>query len=97
VVTCGELWKADGRSVPGRERLAADSVDVAHGSSELGGDGDPQVGVDGPGTICARHRLRGEAGASRHLTMDGCGGRQEIVRELVRLGEGDAGTNRGLT
>jgi len=54
------------------------------------------VGVDGSGTVCDGHGLRDEAGASRYLPMEGCGRSQEAVRELVRVGPGDEGTNRGV-
>ncbi len=69
-------------------------MDVAQEPSELDGEGDPQVGVDVPGTVRDGYGLRDEAGASRYLPMDGCGRSQEAVRELVRLGPGDEGTNR---
>ena len=45
------------------------------------------MGVDGSGTVCDGHGLRDEAGASRHLPMEGCGRSQEAVRELVRVGQ----------
>ena len=54
------------------------------------------MGVDGSGTVCDWHGLRDEAGASRSLPMEGCGRSQEAVRELVRVGPGDEGTNRGV-
>ncbi len=85
---------------PGRCREAGfvgtDAVDVAEEPGELDGEGNPEVGVDGSGTVCNGHGLRDEAGASRHLSMEGCGRSQEAVRELVRVGPGDEGTNRGV-
>ena len=71
-------------------------MDVAQEPSELDGEGDPQVGVDVPETVRDGYGLRDEAGASRHLSMEGRRGRQENVRELVRLGEGDEGAGRGV-
>ena len=83
---------------PGRHREAgpvgADAVDVAQEPGELDGEGNPEVGVDGPGTVCDGHGLRDEAGASRDLRAEGCRGGQEAVPKLVRLGAGDEGTNR---
>ncbi len=83
---------------PGRHREAgpagADAVDVAQEPGELDREGNPEVGVDGPGTVCDRPRLRDEAGASRHLRAEGCRGGQETVSKLVRLGAGDKGANR---
>ena len=73
----------------------ADAVDVAQEPGELDRKRSLEVGVDGSGTMCDRHRLRDEAGASRHLPMKGRGGCQENIRELVRLGEGDAGKTWG--
>ena len=69
---------------------------MAQEPSELDGEGNPEVGVDGSGTVCNGHGLRDEAGASRHLSLEGRRGRQETVRELVRLGEGDEGAGRGV-
>ncbi len=69
-------------------------MEVAQEPGKLDGEGDPQVGVDGPGTVRDGHGLRDEAGASRHLPMEGRRGRQETVRDLVRLGEGDEGADR---
>ena len=71
-------------------------MDVAQEPSELDGEGDPQVGVDVPGTVRDGHGLRDEAGASRYLPMERCGRSQEAVRELVRVGPGDEGANRGV-
>ncbi len=83
---------------PGRHREAgpvgADAVDVAQEPGELDGEGNPEVGVDGPGTVCDGHGLRDEAGASRDLRAEGCRGGQEAVPKRVRLGAGDAGANR---
>jgi len=67
---------------------------VAQEPGELDGKGSPKVGVDGPGTMCDGHGLRDEAGASRYLRTKGCRGGQEAVPKLVRLGAGDAATNR---
>ena len=47
--------------------VGADALDVAQEPSELDGKGSPEVGVDGPGTMCDGHGLPDEAGASRHL------------------------------
>ena len=69
---------------------------MAEEPGELDGEGGPEVGVDGSGTVCDWHGLRDEAGASRYLPMEGCGRSQEAVRELVRVGPGDEGTNRGV-
>ena len=66
---------------------------------QLDREGSQKVGVDGHGTVGDVHSLRDEAGASRHLPMEGCGRSQEAVRELVRVGAGDAGdagTDRGV-
>ena len=71
-------------------------MDVAEEPGELDGEGNPEVGVDGCGTVRDGYGLRDEAGASRHLSMEGCGRSQEAVRELVRVGPGDEGTNRGV-
>ena len=83
---------------PGRRREAgpagADAVDVAQEPGELDGKGSPEVGVDGPGTMCDGHGLPDEAGASRPLPAEGCRGGQEAVPKLVCLGAHDAGTNR---
>ncbi len=83
---------------PGRHREAgpagANAVDVAQEPGELDGEGNPEMGVDGPGTVCDRHGLRDKAGASRHLRAEGRRGGQEAVPELVSLGARDAGTNR---
>ena len=57
---------------------------------ELDGKGSPEVGVDGPGTMCDGHGLPDEAGALRHLQMEGCRRGQEAVPKLVRLGARDA-------
>ena len=69
-------------------------MDVAQEPGELDREGNPEVGVDGPGTVCDRHGLRDEVGASRHLRAEGRRGGQEAVPKLVRLGAGDAGANR---
>ena len=83
---------------PGRHREAgpvgADALNVAQEPGELDGKGSPEVGVDGPGTVRNGHGLRVEAGASRHLRVEGCRGCQEAVPKLVRLGARDAGRNR---
>jgi hypothetical protein len=67
---------------------------VTYHEGELDGKGSPQVGVDGPGTVCDGHGLRDEAGAARHPRAEGRRGGQEAVPKLVRLGAGDEGTNR---
>ncbi len=72
----------------------ADAVDVAQEPGQLDGEGNPEVGVDGLGTVCDGPGLRDEAGASRHLRAEGCRGGQETVSKLVRLGAGDAWANR---
>ncbi len=69
---------------------------MAEEPGELDGEENPEVGVDSSGTVCDGHGLRDEAGASRYLPMEGCGRSQEAVRELVRVGPGDEGTNRGV-
>ena len=69
---------------------------MAEEPGELDGEGGPEVGVDGSGTVCNGHGLRDEAGALRYLPMEGCGRSQEAVRELVRVGPSDVGTNRGV-
>jgi len=69
---------------------------VAEEPGELDGERVPEVGVDGSGTVCDWHGLRDEAGASRYLPMEGCGRSQEAVRELVRVGPGDEGGDRGV-
>ena len=50
-----------------KDHVGTDAVDVAEEPGELDAKGGPQVGVDGPGTVCDGHGLRDEAGASRHL------------------------------
>ena len=67
---------------------------MAEEPGELDGEGGPEVGVDGLGTVRDGHGLRDEAGASRHLRMEGRRGRQDTVRQLVPVGPGDAGKNR---
>ena len=69
---------------------------MAEEPGKLDGEGSPEVGVDGSGTVCNGHGLRDEAGASRYLPMEGCGRSQKAVRELVRVGPSDEGTNRGV-
>ena len=69
---------------------------MAEEPGELDGEGNPEVGIDGSGTVCNGHGLRDEAGASRYLPMEGCGRSQEAVRELVRVGPSDAGADRGV-
>ncbi len=69
---------------------------MAEEPGELDGEGGSEVGVDGSGTVCDRHGLPDEASASRYLPMEGCGRSKEAVRELVRVGPGDEGTNRGV-
>ena len=69
---------------------------MAEEPGELDGEGNPEVGGDGSGTVCDGHGLRDEAGASRYLPMEGCGRSQEAVRELVRVGPSDAGADRGV-
>ena len=71
-------------------------MDVAEEPGELDGEGNPEVGVDGSGTVCNGHGLRDEAGASRYLPMEGCGRSQEAVRKLVRVGPSDAGADPGV-
>ena len=67
---------------------------MAQEPNKLDGEGDPQVGVDGSGTVCDGHGLRDEAGASRHLPIEGCGRSLKAVPEMVGLGARDAGRNR---
>ncbi len=52
------------------------------------------MGVDVPGTVRDGYSLRDEAGASKNISVEGRRGRQENVRELVRLGKGDEGAGR---
>ncbi len=66
---------------------------MAEEPGKLDGEGGPEVGVDGSGTVCDGHGLRDEASASRYLPMEGCGRSQEAVRELVRVGPGDEGAD----
>ncbi len=56
----------------------------------------PKRGIDGPGTVCDGNFQRDEAGISRHLRMDGHRGRQETVRQLVRVGASEVEANRGV-
>ncbi len=97
---CGGLRPNSEDRDPGRCRKArsagTDAVDVAEEPGELDGEGNPEVGVDGSGTVCDGHGLRGEAGPSGYLPMGGCGRSQEGVRELVRMGTGDKGADRGV-
>jgi hypothetical protein len=65
-------------------------VDLAQEPGQMDGEGSPKVGIDGLGTLYDGHGLRDEASASRHLRTEGCRGRQETVRQLVRVGAGDA-------
>jgi len=69
-------------------------LDVAQEPGEPDGKGRPEVGVDGPGTMCDGHGSPDEAGASRYLRAEGCQGGQKAVPKLVRLGARDAGANR---
>jgi hypothetical protein len=71
----------------------ADTTVTCH-ESEIDGKGNPQVGVDGLGTMCDGHGSRDEVGAARHPRAEGCRGGQEAVPKLVRLGAGDEWTNR---
>ena len=48
--------------------------------------GNLEVGIDVPGTVCDMHGLRDEAGASKHLRLDGSEVSQDAVRQLVRVG-----------
>ncbi len=68
-------------------------MDAAQEPSELDGEGDPQVGVDVPGTVRDGYGIRDEAGVSRHLSMEGRRGRQETARELVLVGLGNSGAD----
>jgi hypothetical protein len=52
--------------------------------------------MDSPGTVCDGHGRRDKAGVSWHLRMEGRRGRQETVRQRVRVGASDAGTGRGV-
>ncbi len=47
---------------------------MAQKPGELDGKGNPKVGIDGPATVCDGHGLQDEAGASRHLRPERCGG-----------------------
>ena len=69
-------------------------MDGAQELGELDGKGNPEVGVDGPGTMCHGHGLPDEVGVSRHLRAEGCREGQEAVPKLVRLSARDAGLNR---
>ncbi len=77
--------------------VGANPVDVAQQPGQPDGEGSPKVGVDGTGTVSDAHGLRNEAGASRHLRMEGSWDRQETVRQRVRVCAIDAGTDRGVT
>ncbi len=63
---------------------------------ELDGKDSLESGIDGPRTVCAGHGQTDEAGASRHLRMDGRWGRQDTVLQLVRMGANDRAANRGF-
>ncbi len=60
---------------------------------QLDGEGSPEIGVDDPGTVCGGDCQGDEAGTSRHPIAAGLWGRQETVRQLVRVGASDAGRN----
>ncbi len=47
-------------------------VNVAEKPDELNGEGGPEVGVGGPGTVCDGHGSPIEAGASRRLRTERC-------------------------
>jgi hypothetical protein len=69
---------------------------LAEEPGELDGEGNPEVGVDGFGTVFNGHGLRDEVGASKYLPVEGCGRSQKAFREMVRVGPGDEGPNRGV-
>lgn len=71
-------------------------MDVAQVPGDLDGEGSPEVGYDGPGTVRDGHGLRDEAGASRPLGIEGYRRDQGVVPKLLRLGASDAGTDRGF-
>ena len=71
-------------------------MNEAEEPGEPDGKGDSKVVAASPGTVWVGHGLRDEAGASRHLRMGGCGGSLKSVRQLVRMGAGNAGANRGV-
>jgi hypothetical protein len=58
--------------------------------------GSPKMGIDRPRTVCRRHCLRAEVGASRHLRLERRWGRFETGRKLVRLGTSDAEIDKGV-
>ncbi len=49
---------------------------MAEEPGELDGKGRPEVGFDGPRTVRDGHGVRDEAGASRHLIIEGRRGSQ---------------------
>jgi hypothetical protein len=65
---------------------------MAQEPGELDGEGNPELGFDGPGTVCDRHGLGVEARFLRHLRMKGCPGGQKTAPELVCLGAREAGS-----
>ncbi len=71
-------------------------MDVAEEPGEMDGEGGREVGVDGSGTVCDGHGLQDEAGASRYLSIEGCGKSQEAVRKPVRVGSGGEGADQGV-
>ncbi len=63
---------------------------------QLEGEVVPQMGIDGPETVCEGHDLRNEAGGSRYLRTEGHRGREETVRQRVCVGASDTGVHRGV-
>jgi hypothetical protein len=52
------------------------------------------MGVDGPGRVCDGHGLQDEAGASRHLRIEGCRRGLEAILKLLCLDACNAGTDQ---
>jgi hypothetical protein len=85
---------------PGQRREAgpvgANPLDMAQEPGPLEGEGSSEVAIDVPGAVCDVHRLQDEAGASRHLRMEGCRRHQETVWERVCVGARDVGKGLGV-
>jgi hypothetical protein len=64
VEACDQVWKAESRAdVAKRDRLERNWW-MWLKPGQLDGEGGPKAEANGPGTVCDRHGLRDEAGAS---------------------------------
>ncbi len=69
-------------------------MDVAQEAGELDGKAGPEVGKDGPGTVCDGYGLPDKARASRFLLPGPCRGGQKAVPKMVPSGARDLDLNR---